>query len=226
MTPAKKNGASGEPSEWPWLDHLEKALDPTWHEARTAGRVLRHTQIIRGVAHELSNAPDRADRPANAAEAKARLDAYLQDLATHTPRAGLAAATGAFIDNLRARVGRYGDHLFVCFDDSRIPATTNTLEGFFGAVKSTLRRALGAGSTTNTVVTNLGADVLVAYQYLRRPDAMAGVRAPVAAPADFSATRTKLDRGEASSVRRRSMVRNFDQHVDRLRDAWEATGGR
>lgn len=187
---------------------------------RTAGRVLRHTEILRGVAHELSNAPDREDRPASGAEAKARFDTYLEQLSTNTPRAGLAAPTGAFIDSLIERAGRYGAHLFVCFDDPRIPATTNALEGFFGASKATLRSALGAGSTTNTVVSNLGADVLVAYQYLRRPDALAGVRVPSATPAAFSATRTKLDRDEAPGVRRRSLVRFFKQHVERLRNTW------
>ena len=145
----------------------------------------------------------------------------MHELTTTTPRVGLAAPTGAFIDSLVKRSQRYGAHLFACFDDSRIPATTNALEGFFGAAKATLRRALGVGSTTNSVVSNLGADVLVAYQYVRRPEGLADVRAPIATPADFRAARTRLDREETAGVHRRSMVRNFNQHLARLRDAWE-----
>lgn len=185
----------------------------------------RHTDILRGVARELSNAPDREDRPASAAEARVRFDEYLARLAAETPRAGLAAATSVFVDTLIERAHRYGDHLFMCFDDVRIPATTNGLEGFFGRVKALQRRALGAGSTTNSVVANLGADLLVAYQYVRRPGAMTSVRAPSATPGAFSETRAKLKRDEAPSVRRRSMVRNFDEHVRKLRDALAAGPG-
>lgn len=176
------------------------------------------------MARELSNAPDREDRPASAAEAKARFDAYLARLA-ETPRTGLAAATGIFIDTLVERAHRYGAHLFVCFDDPRIPATTNELEGFFGGVKTLQRHALGTGSTSNSVVTNLGPDLLVAYQYVRRPGAMTSVQAPTATPAAFSAARVKLAGGEAPSTRRRSLVRNFAAHVRRLRHALRSSGG-
>lgn len=189
---------------------------------RIAGRVLRHTAILRGVAHELSNKPEREDRPASAAEAIARFDAYLQQLATDTPRAGLAAPTGAFIDDLIARTQRYRDHLFVCFDDSRIPATTNELEGFFGSIKATLRRTIGAKSTTNSVVANLGADLLITHHQLRRPDAMSSVRSPAATPLQFSSAREKLTREEAPGVRRRSLVRHLKRHLQRLRKAWAA----
>ena len=160
------------------LERLARALEPTWQETRTAGRVQRHTEILRDVARELSNAPDRTDRPVSANAAQASFDAYLARLA-ETPRAGLAAATGAFIDTLIERSQRYGAHLFVCFDDPRIPATTNALEGFFGRVKALQRRSLGAGSTTNSVVTNLGAELLVAYQYVRRPGAMTSVQSKI-----------------------------------------------
>lgn len=207
------------------LEPLAKALKPTWHEARTAGRVVHHTGIIRAVAHEISNAPDRDDRPASAADAKMRFDRFLQDLAMSTPRTGLSVPTAVFIDDLIERAARYGDHLFVCFDNPKIPATTNGLEGFFGRIKATLRKAMGTGSTTNTVMSNLGADVMLVYQYIRRPDALTNVRNPSADPFDFSAARTRLDEKEAPGVRQRSIVRNFKQHLARLSDAWKSTAG-
>jgi len=207
------------------LDPLAKALEPTWHEARTAGRVAHHTEILRAVAHEISNAPDRDDRPSSAADAKTRFDRLLQDLAMSTPRTGLSVPTAVFIDDLIERAARYGDHLFVCFDNPKIPATTNGLEGFFGRIKATLRGALGAGSTTNTVMSNLGADVMLVYQYIRRPDALTTVRDPGATPADFSAARTRLDEKEAPGVLQRSIVRNFKRHLARLRDAWRSADG-
>lgn len=184
--------------------------------------MLRHTEILREVAHQISSASDREDRPANAAEAMKRFDKYLEALTTKTPRVGLAAATGAFIDDLVARSKRYREHLFMCFDDPRIPASTNELEGFFGTIKSKLRRTLGAKSTTNSVVANLGADLLMTYHQLQQPDAT--MCAPSATPIEFDSARTRLRRDEAPSVRRRSLVRNFKHHLNRLRENWDASG--
>lgn len=161
----------------------------------------------------------------SAADAKTRFDRFLQDLAVSTPRTGLSVPTAAFIDDLIRRTARYGDHLFVCFDNPKIPATTNGLEGFFGRIKATLRRALGTGSTANTVMSNLAAEVMLVYQYIRRPDALTGVREPSATPADFSAARSRLHEDEAPAVRQRSIVRNFKRHLARLREAWKSADG-
>jgi hypothetical protein len=205
---------------WSLLDELSKALEPTWHEVRTAGRVRRHTDILRDIARELSNDPDRPDRPKTAAEARDRFEDYLEFLSVTTPRSGLAAATGAFVDDLIDRYDRYSDHLFHCFDDHRIPATTNDLEGFFGASKHALRRGLGCGSTTNSVVSNLSAEALVAYHQMQQPGALAELANLTSSQNDFLEARAMINRGEAPGIRQRSMVRHLDRHVNRLRQRW------
>lgn len=158
--------------------------------------------------------------PRTAAEAQARCDAYLQHLADTTPRTGLSVPTAAFLDDLIQRTARYGTHLFVCFDDPRIPATTNGLEGLFGRVKHTLRHTVGSGSTTNTVASNLGAEVIIAYQYLKQPGARERLKSPTTSPADFQAARARLTRQELPGTRQRSMVRHLDRHLDQLRCRW------
>ena len=219
MRPEKKTAAADD-AGWPLLDQLHEALRPTWHEARTAGRVRRHTEIVRGVAHELSTSADRPDLPASAAEAKRRFEAYLDALVTSAPREGLGAATGHFVDDLARRYSRYGAHLFQCFDDPRIPATTNELEGFFGSAKRAVRHAAGCGSTTNSVVTNLGADALLAYHQLSQPDAMARLANTDLSSEAFLEARARLAEAEAPAVRQRSMVRSLSSRLARLRDLW------
>jgi hypothetical protein len=194
-------------------------LTPTWHEAHTAGRVRRHTDIIRELARELSTAADRIDRPSSAAEARTRWDALLARLAA-APRSGLAAATGNFIDGLIRRSARYVDHLFHCFDDIRILANTNTLERFFGKLKQALRHSVGCGSTTNTVLANLGDEPLLAYTQLQRPGQTPGAVTTTASVDDFHRERQRICNAEAPGIRRRSMVRHLDRHLDRLRDGW------
>ena len=136
------------------------------------------------------------------------------------PRAGLGAATGAFIDDLVKRTSRYRDHLFKCFDDPRIPATSNGIERFFGGAKQTLRRAGGCGSTTNSVVTNLGAEALGAYQYVRQVGTPTAAETAAYSPADFRAARARLARHEAPAIRQRSRVRHLPRRLDELRTAW------
>ena len=213
----EKKRRSTEPGVWPLIAELDAALTPTWHEARVAGRVRRHTEILRGLAHELSAAPDRTDRPASAAAARASWDAHLVELA-EMPRSGLASPTGQFIDSVIRRAERYSDHLFHCFDDARIPASSNGLEQFFGISKRILRHALGCGSTTNTVVANLGAEPLLALHQLRQPRAMHA--APSRPATDFEEARRKIADIEAPGVRRRSMVRHLGRHLHRLRSDW------
>jgi hypothetical protein len=137
-----------------------------------------------------------------------------------TPRAGLAAPTAAFVDDLIARTRRYGPHLFVCFDDARIPATTNALERFFGDAKRVVRHADGCGSTTNAVVTNLGDRVLTALPLVTRPGAVAALRDTPPTAAAFRAARAQLTHDEAPAIRQRSLVRRFKDHLTRLHHAW------
>jgi len=176
--------------------------------------VHRHIAIVRGLAHELSTAPDRKDRPATAAEARARWDAHIAGLEA-VPRIGLAAATGAFIDSVITRARRYEDHLFHCFEDPRIPASTNGLEQYFGTCKRVFRHALGSGSTSNSVVANLGAEPLLALHQLRNQGAMP--MAPTRTVAEFKAARQNLAEVEAPGIHRRSAVRHLDRHLQELR---------
>lgn len=199
---------------------MYEALRPTWHEARIAGRVRRHTEILRGIARELSTSPDRPDRPGSAEEAQRRFTAHLETLVANAPRAGLGAATGHFVDDLVRRYSRYGEHLFHCFDDPRIPATTNELEGFFGSAKRLVRGAAGCGSTTNSVITNLGADVLRAFHQVCQPGAMVRIASADISREAFEQARARLADVEAPATRQRSMVRSLSNRLDRLRDTW------
>lgn len=133
---------------------------------------------------------------------------------------GLSRPTREFVASLLHRYCRYGSHLFECFDDPRIPATTNELESFFGKAKHSLRAALGCGSTTNSVVTNLGADALITFHQMRTGEPLEELtRKPLAVPS-FVAARKRLNAAEAPSISRRSRVRHLDVHLKRLRRHW------
>jgi hypothetical protein len=202
----------------PWLDRLDEALSLSWEGARAAGRVQRHVEILRNVAHHLSTDPKRTDLPANSVEAESQFWDYLTSLQRTTPRVGLSAPTAAFVDHLVALTGRWGPHLFVCFDDPDLPPTTNSVEGCFGRFKSTLRRALGAKSTTNSLATNLGAELLVAWHQVRM--GLSPALEQTIDPQAHREARAELHRLEQPSRERRSWVRNLGRRLAGLLSRW------
>jgi len=147
----------------------------------------------------------------------ARCEAHIASLREEAPRAGLGAATGRFIEHIATLGERYGAHLFVCFDDSRVPPSTNMLEGFFGRAKRPLRRACGTGSTSNSIAQNLGGEYLAAFALLESSRGMLGDALVPRDALRFREERRRIASAEAPITRRRSLVRKFDQHVARLR---------
>jgi hypothetical protein len=204
----------------PWLDQLDEALSLSWEGARAAGRVQRHVEILRDVARRLSPDPERTDRPGNAAEAETQFWDYLTSLQRTTPRVGLSAPTAALVDHLVALSGRWGSHLFTCFDDPDLPPPTNQLEGGFGQFKRMLRRALGAKSTTGSLATNLGAELLLAWHQVRSGLAP-GSEQPVD-PQAHRRARAELARLEQPARERRSWVRNLGRRLASLLPRWRA----
>lgn len=198
---------------------MADALTTDWHETRVAGRVSRHTAILRDLAHELSNDPKRLGRPRNAAEAEMRLRAHVELQREKAPHTGLGASTGRFLDHIATLLDRYGSHLFVCVDDPRVPASTNMLEGFFGRAKRPLRRACGARSTTNSVAQNLGEDYLMAFARMESAKLNPALPCAPLRLDRFLAERARIAVSEAPATRRRSQVRYFAQRIAVLRAA-------
>ena len=161
--------------------------------------------------------PKVSERP-SASQAEAEFTAWLADLQAKTPRRGLNAPTAHFIDHLVATAGRWCPRLFTCYTDPRIPATTNSLEGFFGCTKSQLRQALGRGSTVGSPMHNLDFALLPLMPAAKQKPAAAG-RPSLQMTVDTEAyrkARKSLDQREQPAKQRRSWVRSLVNHLARL----------
>lgn len=179
---------------------------------------MRHVEILRGVAHEISSASDRPDRPTTGDEAHARLLDHLEQLKSVTPRAGLSAATAAFVEHLTNLTARWGRNLFHCFDNPRIPPTSNELEGFFGVSKRFIRQITGNSSTSNSLVQNLGESFLLTmFQVHHAPLTLEETEVDLDA---LEEARAQLTREETPARRRRSLVRHPTRHIDDLLARW------
>lgn len=177
--------------------------------------------MLRDVAHAISPDPERPDLPASGDDAHDSAAALIARLQVEAPRVGLGAADGHFIDHVAGLFTRYGRRLFHCFDDERIPSTSNDLEGFFGASKQQLRHALGTSRTTNGVAQNLGADYLVAFA---RAHAVSRDQLRLAVenldPSDYEAARRRLQANEKPARLRRSRKRDPTRHLGDLLARW------
>lgn len=182
----------------------------------------RHVELLRDVAREITPDPDREDPPSNGDDAHRRLQELVTAMQEAAPRCGLGAATGEFVDHLAGVAERYGRQLFHCYDDDRIPSTTNNLEGFFGVSKHQIRRATGAASTSNGVAQNLGADYLEALVFSRKQ-----TRASVLEALDrlstgaYSIARNQIEINEQPARLRRSRRRDPERHLEDLLARWE-----
>ena len=116
--------------------------------------------------------------------------------------------------------GRYGTHLFHCFDDPELPATTNQLEGAFGKTKHQARRALGCGSTTHSLVHNLGDEFLLAHHQVTA--GTLDLRAEPIDPQAYRQARAKLREQEQPARQRRSFVRRLGSHLKEILSRWMA----
>ena len=92
---------------------------------------------------------------------------------------------------------------------------------FFGNSKQMIRHSLGCGSTTtNTVVANLGAEPLLAYQQLQRAGPALNIEDIDISPDAFQRQRQRIRDIEAPGIRRRSMARCFEPRIEQLRRRW------
>lgn len=180
--------------------------------------------MLREVAREITPAPGRDDPPANGDDAHQRLQVLIERLQTEAPRFGLGAATGEFVDHVAGVAARYGRNLFHCYDDDRIPSTTNGLEALFGKGKSHIRAALGAASTTNSVAQNLGADYLEAFAFANTQSQSALLASVEQISCEnYSAARQAIEINERPARMRRSRRREPERHLCELLDSWHSS---
>lgn len=196
-------------------------MKPSPAERLEINRAGRHLEILRDLARVVSNDPERVNRPKSSADARLYFKVYLTLLALDAPRSGPGAATGVFIDELIAIAERWEPYLFHCFDDSRIPATTNELEGVFRDGKRLPRRTQGRSSTVGTVAQSLPEDFLLTLAFVRTTprDELAARLASVSIP-EFEKSRHRLNQNAIETTKDRSIQRNLDRHLSGLLKRW------
>lgn len=167
--------------------------------------------------------PEEArEQPADGKTVRRRLFAFLSRKRREAPQRGRGAYLRRFIEHAQSVTRRYAKGLFHCYDDPRIPQTSNVLEGLNGAGKHNLRRCAGRGSTANGPGSSYGrmymyAVALHAYMPQAEIDALL---CEAIDPRQFHEARRLLDEVRAPAARRRSILRDPDKHLAEILQRW------
>ena len=180
-----------------------------------ARRLERHVEIVRHVARIL-------DSDNSAAQVKRVLRRYLNRLQEEAPRRGRGAQTGHFVDHLVALADRYWSGLFHTYDHPEIPRTSNSIEGFFGSTKRSIRSITGRSSTAGGKMESCG-EVTVRVHALTAILPRAELQQYLNDVSDtaFVAAMQRLVRIREPARERRSIQRNLTAYLDRTLAGWQ-----
>ena len=213
---ARKKGAPE--NGWPLIEKVRDAFWPLESLYPVANRLERHVEIVRHVAHIL-------DTDNSAAQVKRVLRRYLNRLQEEAPRRGRGAQTGHFVDHLVKVTDSYWPGLFHTYDHAKIPRTTNSIEGFFGSTKHSVRSTSGRTSTAGGKMESCG-EFVVQAQALTRIMPRAELEPHLNAVPDtaFVAAKRQLLRIREPARQRRSIQRRLVDFLDRTLATWHASG--
>jgi hypothetical protein len=159
------------------------------------------------------------DTPAQSDEAiRQQLDDYLARALAAAPKRGKGARRRRFLRHVIAVAKRYASGLYHSYDDSRIPQTTNDLEGSHGVHKHHIRKVTGRRSTSGGPTETAGEFVTCALDVMK-PDRR--VRIASVDPVAYAAARRELARIREPARRYRSVQRDPEKHVAAALARWE-----
>lgn len=157
--------------------------------------------------------------PKSGAAVKQRVDDYLAGAIAVAPKRGKGARRRRFLAHVIAVAKRYGVGIYHTYDDSRVPQTTNELEGGHGVHKHHIRKVTGRRSTTGGPTETAGEFVTGAID-LMKPERR--LHFASVDPAAYAAARRELARLREPARRYRSVQRAPEKHVAAALALWEA----
>jgi hypothetical protein len=148
--------------------------------------------------------------------------AFLARKLGHAPQRGRGVYLRRFIENFQQLANRYAKGLFHCYDDPRIPNTSNLLEGLNGTAKQNLRRCAGRTCTAHGPGSSCGSFYMlgVALHAVLPPDEIQQLIQSYD-PELFRSAKKTLEQTRQPAHKRRSMLRNPEKHLAQILANWK-----
>lgn len=153
---------------------------------------------------------------------KKRLRTFLDSQSRIAPQRGPGAYLRRFIRHAMIVTASYWEGLFHCYDDPRIPQTSNTIEQLFGKAKRLLRACGGRKSTASGSGSSGGAFFLYTVAFHESfPRAEREAILTRISKEEYQAARTKQQSIRKPEARRRQYTRDPDKLLDQIERDWE-----
>ncbi len=154
---------------------------------------------------------------------KKRLSSFLDNQLTLAPTRGMGAYLRRFVEHAWKVTESYWAGLFHCYDDPRIPRTSNRIEGVFGKGKRILRACAGRKSTAVGPGSTGGSFFLftVAFHDVATREEREELLKQYSRQ-EYEVARARQKVIREPEARRRRYARNPDAVLDSISQRWEA----
>lgn len=197
-------------------------MKPSAHRRTAAIRVSRCLPVLQGMREILWP----ASPPPNGRGVRKQLFAYLSSVCRRVPHRGRGAYRRRFVEHAQAVTRRYAKGLFHCYDDPRIPQTSNAIESLNGSAKMNLRRCAGRASTANGPGSSCGRPHLFAVALHRAmPANEVEQLLRHYSVQNYRVAKKVLSEIRAPASQRRSFLRNPIASLIKILDRWLDGGG-
>lgn len=162
--------------------------------------------------------------PPDGKTVRRQLFGFLSRKRREAPQRGRGAYLRRFIENVQKVTRSYARGLFHCYDDPRIPKTSNSIESLNGSGKLNLRRCAGRASTASGPGSSFGEAYMfaVALHSCMTLEQLNELLLDFELE-DYRNSRRVLETIHAPAARRRSMLRDPDKYLASIIKRWNNT---
>ncbi len=164
--------------------------------------------------------------PRDSVTVRGALESLITRRLEETPKRGKGARRRQFMTHVAKVFKSYESGLFHCYDNPKIPQTSNELEGKNGANKHHIRKTNGRASTAGGTAETIGEFLFGALDTVRR-EGIRGLidRAKTVGQQAYETARKKLRELREPARLYRSIQRDPQRYLDQVIAEWEADDG-
>lgn len=200
------------------LKRLQTILQPSSEACRLAGRLTMCMIVLIGIRNILW--PKKPPKGGNTI--KKRLSSFLSTQLILAPTRGPGTYLRRFVEHAEKVTKSYWPGLFHCYDDPRIPQTSNSVEGIFGKGKRLLRACGGRKSTAVGPGSTGGSFFLFAVAFHEvAPREEREALLMQYSKQEYKAARIRQREIRGPEARRRQYARNPESLLDSIGKRWE-----
>lgn len=190
---------------------------------RRAKPLIEVVEQERGILNHVRETLSQQDAVSGAA-VRAEIDEYLAGQLRRLPMRGKRAALRPFVEHLMRKTASYAPGLFHCYDDPRIPRTTNGVEGLNGQGKRHVRKVTGRKDTSGGEAQTAGPQMMQGVNLSSAlPREKLRARLASVSPEEYRAARRRMEGQHEPTRKYRSYQRAPEAYLGAVLEELDAS---